>query len=145
MRPARSAAALLGLLLLVGCTSSSGDAAPAGPRVPAEKDFKDGTCASLALDVIAIGQAIPRLGSGGDVDQNVKVSLRDAQNRIFAVTEAAEPAIKPALDELVVKIGIVRVRADGNTYERSLGDLLIKAYDGVLDVCTGEGVAPSPS
>ena len=138
MRPARPAVALLGLLL-VGCTSSGGSApsAPSGPRVPAESEFKAGTCASLAPDVIAVGQAIPKLGSGGDVEQDVKVSLRDAQDRIFAVTEAAEPDLKPALDELVVKIGIVRVRADGNTYETSLGELLTKAYDGVLDVCTG--------
>ncbi|MBC7678296.1 MAG: hypothetical protein H7233_04820 [Pseudorhodobacter sp.] len=144
MRPARPTAALLGLLMLAACTSSgsSGPSASAGPRVPAESDFTAGTCASLAPDVIAIGKDIPRLGSGGDVDQEVKDSLRDAQDRIFAVAQAAEPEVKPALDDFVIKIGIVRVRADGNSYATSLGDLLTTAYDGVLAVCTG--ATPSP-
>ena len=142
MPPARPAAALLGLLLLVGCSSSS-NAASTGPRVPAESEFQAGTCASLAPDVIAVGKAIGRLGTGKVVGRDVKVSLRDAQDRIFAVTEAAEPTLKPALDDLVVKIGIVRIRADGNEYDASLGASLTKAYDQVVNVCTSP--APSPS
>ena len=111
--------------------------------MPAEGEFQAGTCASLAPDVIAVGKAIGRLGTGKVVGQDVKVSLRDAQDRIFAVTEAAEPTLKPALDDLVVKIGIVRIRADGNEYDASLGASLTKAYDQVVNVCTSP--APSPS
>lgn len=138
-------AALVGLLLLVGCTSSPSDDEPtaAASPLPAESSFTEGTCRLVAPDVIAVGGALPRLGDGGDVDQDVKDELRAAQDRLRAVAEAAEPEYRAALDELSVAIGVVRIRADGNTYETAQGDALAEAYDEVVGVCTG--AAPSPS
>lgn len=134
-------AALLALVLLAGCTSSGGDDEPAAVPLPAESSFAEGTCRQAAPDVLAVGGALPRLGDGGDVEQDVKDELREAQDRIFALAETAEPVYKPALDELVLALGIVRVRADGNTYETSQGELLKDAYEDVVEVCTG----PAPS
>lgn len=134
-----AAVALLAALALAGCTSSSEDPAPDEPPavpLPAASSFTEGTCTLVAPDVIAVGENLPKLGDGGDVDQEVKDALRDAQDRVFAVAEAAEPAVKPALDELVVALGIVRVRADGNTYETAQGEVLRKAYDAAVDACT---------
>ncbi len=133
-------AVLLGLVLLTGCTSSSEPAAdastPAAAPVPDETAFAEGTCRLVAPDVRAVGGALDRLGDGGEVDQAVEVELQESQDRVFAVAEAAEPELKPALTELVEKIGIVRIRAVGKNYEPELGEQLRRAYDGVLDVCT---------
>lgn len=127
----RLAAVVAFAALLAGCTSS-GD----GPEIPAESAFLEGTCRTAAPDVIAIGRTIPRLGDGGAVDQAVKDELRTAQDGLFALTSTAEQAYKPAFDELVVSTGIVRIRADTNSYEPDLGGLLRRSYERVLSVCT---------
>ena len=51
--------------------------------------------------------------------------------------EAAEPELAVVLPTLVERIGGVRIRAVGNTYEPSLGEDLQTAYDEVLATCTG--------
>jgi hypothetical protein len=115
-------------LVLAGCTSS-------GPDVPDEDAFATGTCRTAAADVRAVGEAIPELGDGGQVDDEVRDDLREAQDRLAALADGAEPDVKPALQGLVEAIGIVRIRADGNTYEQAQGDALTRAYDKALDAC----------
>ncbi len=122
--------ALLLTVLLAGCTSSSGS------DVPEESAFAEGTCRTAAPDVRAVGEAIPQLGDGGEVDDDVQDALRDAQDRLDALAGGAEPAVAPPLKELVEKIGIVRIRADGNTYEPELGEVLARSYERVLDACS---------
>jgi hypothetical protein len=51
------------------------------------------------------------------------------------VADGAEPSYKPALEALVVSTGFVRIRADGNTYDPSLGRTLMSDYAAVLKVC----------
>ena len=119
------------LLLLTGCTSSD------EPDLPPESAFAEGTCRQAAPDVLAVGRALPRLGDGGAVDAAVKKDLRESQDRLFALSEGAEPEYATALSGLVERIGGVRIRADGNSYEPALGEGLQTAYDEVVDVCTG--------
>ncbi len=116
------------VLLLAGCTSS-------GPDVPDEDAFAAGTCRTAAEDVRAVGEAIPRLGDGGKVADEVKDDLEDAQERLVALADGAEPDVQPALQSLVEAIGIVRIRADGNTYSAEQGEALTRAYEQVLDAC----------
>jgi hypothetical protein len=120
-------------LVLAGCTSSS--------DVPAEEDFAAGTCRTAAPDVRAVGESIPRLGDDGDVADEVKDELREAQDRLAALADGAEPSLQSALQELVVAIGIVRIRADGNTYEPAQGEALTRAYEQVLEVCVADGAS----
>jgi hypothetical protein len=122
----RVAPALLLALALAGCTSSD---------VPDEDDFAAGTCRTAAPDVRAVGEAIPRLGDGGKVDEDVRDELREAQDRLAALADGAEAELKPDLQGLVEAIGIVRIRADGNTYESAQGEALTRAYERVLDAC----------
>lgn len=139
MRPtARICSTLVAALLLVGCTSDE-PAVERGPEVPAEEAFLEGTCRTAAPDVRAVGEAIPGLGDGGTVAEEVKDALREAQPRLAALADGAEPELKPALDELVLKIGIVRIRADGNTYEQQFGEGLTASYERVVEVCTDAG------
>ena len=131
----RLAAALVCVpLLLAGC-SSSPDEAPQ-PELPAEGDFAEGTCQGAAPDLLALGRALPRLGDDGTVPQDVQQVLADVQERLSLFTETAEPELVPALPTLVERIGGVRIRAVGNTYEASLGEDLQAAYDDVLGACT---------
>lgn len=121
----RAVPALLLALVLAGCTSD----------VPAEDAFAAGTCRVAAPDIRAVGAALPRLGDGGKVDRDVKDDLREAQDRLVALADGAEPALRPDLQSLVEAIGIVRIRADGSTYQSAQGDALSRAYERVLDAC----------
>ena len=125
MRPA--VPVLLLAALLAGCTSD----------VPAEDEFAAGTCRTAAPDVRAVGEVIPELGDGGKVEPDLREELREAQDRLVAIADGAEPALKDDLQGLVEAIGIVRIRADGNTYESAQGQALTRAYERVLDACLG--------
>lgn len=119
------------VLLLSGCSPSSSD----GPEVPAEDAFADGTCRSAAPDVRAVGELIPELGDDGRVDGEVRTALREAHDRLRALADGAGPELQPVLAGLNEKIGVVRIRADGNTYEAQFGERLTQAYEQVLDAC----------
>ena len=126
---------LLVLPLLLTACSSSPDA-PAEPQLPAESAFAEGTCRVAAPDVLELGRAIPRLGDDGSVDPALQTTLQETQDRLFLVSQTAEPEVAPALSALVEGIGAVRIRAVGNTYEPSLGEDLQAGLDEVLQVCT---------
>ncbi len=144
MRTPLLAAALL--LALTGCNAAPKSPATAPtPSAPAESAFTDGTCRLAAPDIIAIGRDARRLGDGGKVEEDVKDSLRESQDRLAALAETATPDAKPVLDRLVLVTGLVRVRADGNTYETQLGDNLVAAYDAAVLTCTGGSTTPTPS
>ena len=60
--------------------------------------------------------------------------------------DKAGPAYAPAFEDLVGSIGIVRIRADGNTYETQFGDTLKASYERVVALCTtSRSQAPAPT
>ena len=122
-------------LLLAGCSSSP--ESPPEPELPAEADFAEGTCREAAPDLLELGRTIPRLGDDGTVPADVQATLADVQDRLVFFGEAAEPELAEVLPTLVERLGGVRIRAVGNTYEPSLGEDLQEAYDEVLATCTG--------
>lgn len=129
--------AALGCALALSACSGSDDAPPrTSVPLPAESSFAEGTCRVAAPDILAIGRQIDQLGNGPTVDKAVKDELRDAQQRLAELATAAEPLYKPALDKLVVTVGGVRIRADGNVYDQELSKQLAQDYRGALDVCT---------
>ena len=121
-------------LLLAGCSSAPD--APPEPELPAEADFAQGTCREAAPDLLELGRTIPRLGDEPTVPQEVQQSLADVQDRLAFFAEAPDPELAEALPVLQERIGGVRIRAVGNTYEPTLGEDLREAYDEVLTVCT---------
>ncbi len=131
----RFAAAVLCVPLLLPACSSRPDSPPE-PELPAEADFAAGTCREAAPDLLELGRALPRLGDDSTVPSDLQQSLADVQDRLAFFAEAAEPELAEVLPVLVERIGGVRIRAVGNTYEPSLGDDLQAAYDDVLAACT---------
>ncbi len=131
----RLVAALVCLPLLVTACSSAPDGPPE-PELPAEADFAAGTCRDAAPDLIELGRTIPRLGDDSTVPDEVQEALAGVQDRLSLFTQAAEPELAELLPVLVERIGGVRIRAVGNTYEPVLGDDLQEAYDDVLAACT---------
>lgn len=145
MRTPLLVAALLAGTALTACqTVEKAPVATPTPTIsqPPSSAFAAGTCSLAAEDVLAAGRDTVRLGDGGDgkVADEVKDSLRETQDRLAPLAETADatagPNVKASLDRLVVAIGLVRVRADGNTYEPALGQELRTAYDAAVLACT---------
>lgn len=120
-------------VLLSACTPSD---EPSRPALPAEDDFAEGTCRQAAPDLLELGRTLPRLGDGPEVPPEAQQVLADVQDRLVLLTETAEPELTEVLPTLVERIGGVRIRAVGNTYEPGLGEDLQVAYDDVLAACT---------
>ena len=129
----RLAAALVCVPLLLTACSSDG---PPEPELPAEADFAAGTCREASVDLLELGRAIPRLGDDGTVPADVQQTLADVQDRLALFVETPEPELAELLPVLVERIGGVRIRAVGNTYEPSQGEDLQATYDDVLAACT---------
>jgi hypothetical protein len=121
-------------LLLAGCSSSPAE--PPRPEPPAVSDFAEGTCREAAPDLLELGRVLLRLGEDSSVPADVQQVLADVQDRLALFAEAAEPEVAGGLATLVERIGGVRIRAVGNTYEPSLGQDLQEAHDDVLSSCT---------
>jgi hypothetical protein len=134
--PVRLAAALVCVPLLLTACSSSSDGPPE-PELPAEADFAAGSCREAAPDLLELGRTIPRLGDDASVPREVQQSLADVQDRLASFAQAPEPELTDVLPVLVERIGGVRIRAVGNSYDPSLGEDLQQAYDEVISTCTG--------
>ena len=132
MRKVPLVVVLLGLTL-AACGGGSGGSG--NLKQPAVSAFADGTCRVAAPDVLTLGKTGAKLGSGNTISADAKTSLKQAQDGLRTVADGAEPAYKPALEALVVSTGFVRIRADGNTYQPSLGKQLMKDYNAVLKAC----------
>jgi hypothetical protein len=107
-----------------------------GQQQPKASSFAEGTCRVAAPDVLAIGKVGAEIGGTTKVAAGLRTSLREAQARLRDLADAAEPSYKPSLDALVVSVGFVRIRADGNTYDPSLGRQLMTDYRAVVKLCT---------
>lgn len=114
------AAVAVSVALLTGCGGSSSEVS-GDVSLPAEDTFAEGPCRNTAPDILAIGRTLPRLGGKGSLDQGVKDTLRDAQAVLAAVAANAPAQVKPALSDLADKAGLVRTRADANTYDKAQG------------------------
>lgn len=125
--PRRFAPLLLAGALAAGCGGQ--------PDAPSPESFRDGPCRTVAPDVIAVGRAVADLGDGPRVDDDVLEALRDAQDAVFTAAQTAPAPVGPALEELSTAVGALRIRADGRTYEPSLGESVERRYDAVLDAC----------
>ena len=120
------------------------DAHPGGARpfarahyVQKFRTLSEGILTAAEQDrFLGAAESLPDLGDGGAVDGDVRAGLREAHDRLRALADGAEPALQPVLAELNEKIGIVRIRADGNTYEAQFGEQLTASYERVLEACT---------
>lgn len=130
---AGGAAAFAVLLLVSGCSSGSDDS-PAGPAV---EDFSAGTCRQAAPDVLGVARQVTDLGKGPRVPDEAKAAMRATQARLLTASGMAAGPEQAELEGLVRAIGLLRLRADGNTYEPFLGDDVRAARERVIRTCTG--------
>ena len=140
MRLLRLPATLLAAALLAtGCTS---DPEPAAFRPPPAGSIQDGPCALVADDVVALGRLAFELRGVAAPDEASSTALESSQDRIGAVAESADPAVKPALERLVLTAGLVRIQVATAMLRDEVLENMDVAYDDAVRACSG-GTAPS--
>lgn len=130
----RVAALLLPVVLTAGCGGSSTPKSTFTQPKPAA--FKDGPCRAVAPSVLSIGRDARKLGKGPMPPASVRDDLKSAQDAVAAVQAGLDPALVAPFSRLVIAVGVVRIRADSNTFEPALARSLSEAYEGVLSACT---------
>jgi hypothetical protein len=123
-------------LVLCACTSSSGFSQPTASA------FTPGGCRDLAPAVLTLGKQIAALGSKPPSKQ-ARSALATAQKSVREQQSALDPALAPTVQSLVTAVGVLRIRADTNSYASGLRDDALKAYDAVVSACTAPGPSPS--
>lgn len=131
--------ALVSVALVSGCTGGgdrAGEVGPAALSQPPAADFLAGTCRSAADDVLSVGRDARALGSGPAVAEPVLASLSAAQSRLDVLARTAAADVRPPLRQLIVTIGLVRLRAVGSSLDGELAGALTRDYEGLLGACT---------
>ncbi len=135
--PRTAVVALLCSLALGGCSSS--DSPKAEPfDQPAESEFMEGPCQIVAGSILSIGRDARMLGEDSSPPADVRMRLERAQDAVFAVQEGLAPTLMKPFSDVVISIGLVRLRSDSNSYEPSAGAALSKAYEDLVTACTAK-------
>lgn len=129
--------ALLPLLLLGACAPSS--SAKDGFTQPPPSAFRAGPCGAAARAVLRVGADAHSLATGSVPDGTISDHLKADQ----AVIDALQPGLKPSFAQLVIAVGVVRLRIDTKTFVVPVANELSTAYDAVVRACTPTGAATS--
>ena len=132
---------LVAVLLAAACTS---DQEPEAFRPPPAAPLEDGPCALVAEDVVVLGRTAFELRGVSAPDAASSAAIESAQVRIAAVAETAEPAVKPALDRLVLTAGLVRIQVATKLLRDEVLENMDVAYDSAVRACSGEAAATPP-
>ena len=129
--------ALLLAALVAGCSGSSGSKEKAFDQ-PAESEFMEGPCRTVAGPILTIGREARKLGKDPSPPAEVRKRLEQAQSAVFAVQEGLPPTLSKPFSELVISVGLVRLRSDSNSYDPTAGEALSKAYVALVAACTAK-------
>lgn len=86
--------------------------------------------------MLALGKDAHDLAGGKAPSPATSASLKTNQQLLVAVQPGLEPSLAPSFSDLVIKVGLVRIRTDTNTYVASLAPALMASYDAVVKACT---------
>jgi hypothetical protein len=128
-------AAALALLALTGCTSIRWSDDPPPEALPPASAFLAGACASAADPTLALARLAHRNRKAKKLPDADRAELRTRQDGLVALQPSAEGDLKEPLEQLIVAIGFVRLRSDGNKYDRTLLGDLDDARRKVQSVC----------
>ena len=145
----RAATALLTLLLTVTACSGGGTSAKPGPTLKQAPvaAFTAGPCRAMAPDLLAIERDAAQVGSAATVPEPVLGRLKDAQGRIRALQPSfvADKVRTPAIQDLVVAVGVVRLTAVTNVYKPSYAGDMQRTAAAAITSCTTAAPSPSPT
>ena len=125
------------LAAVSGCSSSSSSFAQ-----PKESAFNPGSCRQLAPAVLRLGRDVHDLGTKTP-SASQRTTLKDDQQKVRDLQPGLSAGVAPAVQDLVGAVGLMRIRADTNSYDGTLAGLALKQYDALVALCTRPAASPS--
>ncbi len=125
------------LAAVSGCSSSSSSFAQ-----PKESSFNPGSCRQLAPAVLRLGRDIHDLGTKTPSAAQ-RTTLKNDQQKVRDQQTGLSAAVAPAVQNLVSAVGLLRIRADTNSYDGSLAGLALTQYTSLVALCTSPAASPS--
>jgi hypothetical protein len=116
------------LLALAACSGGGFDQ-------PKASAFASGSCRDLAPSVLALGKDLHGLGSKPPSSGQREALTKD-QGTVRARQASLPSTLAPDVQELVTAVGVLRLRADTNSYEPGLTKTAMSAYTAVVTACT---------
>ena len=145
----RAAIPVLTLLVTVTACSGGGTSAKPGPTLkqPPVAAFTAGPCRAMAPDLLTMERDAAQLGSATTVSEPVLGRLKDGQGRIRALQPsfAADKVLTPAIEDLVVAVGVVRLTAVSNVYKPSYAADVSRLAAAAITSCTSAAPSASPT
>lgn len=127
--PSRVLALLLagaGALALSGCSG--------GSSFPSDGDFTAGECRELAPLLRSIDESARGLGDSPQPAADVVQQLVDDQDSLRE-TDLEQEQVAAAVNDVVVAVAVVRLRAIGSTYEPQFGQKVLEQVAAAARVC----------
>lgn len=125
------------LAAVSGCTTSSNSFAQ-----PKESTFNPGSCRQLAPAVLRLGRDIHDLGTKTP-SASQRTTLKDNQQKVRDLQPGLSAGVSPAVQDLVGAVGLMRIRADTNSYDGTLAGLALTQYHALVALCTRPAASPS--
>lgn len=122
------ALAALATATLTACSGS-------GFAQPSPRAFAPGSCRALAPAVLQLGRTLHGLGTSAPSDAE-RASLKRAQSDVRARQTDVPGSLAPTVDELVTKVGLLRLRTDTDSYTPALARDAMAAYRDLVKACT---------
>ena len=121
-----------------GCSSSSSSSF----SQPKESTFSPGSCRQLAPAVLRLGRDIQDLGTKTP-SASEQTTLKNDQQKVRDLQPGLSAGVAPAVQDLVGAVGLMRIRADTNSYDGTLAGLALKQYRALVALCTSPATSSS--
>ena len=124
---------LLAPVLLVTVAACSGGGPSFSQPKPAA--FSPGSCRELASPVLQLGKELHSLG-GSNPTAAQRTALKTAQSAVRRQQPTLPTSLAPPVQDMVTAVGVLRLRADTNSYDPALAGSALTAYQALVTVCT---------
>jgi hypothetical protein len=123
-------AALAGLAL-TACSSNEF----VNEKLPDASAFRAGACTAAADNTLALGRFTRRTRALDKLTDADRAELKQRQSGLAELRPTLEPDLRDPMEQLIIAVGFVRIRADSNTYRPTLLSDVDKARRTVQTVC----------
>jgi hypothetical protein len=132
-------AALAGSAAMAGLAGCDADKPGRAPLVlPAADDFRPGACRDAADPILALGRLTYDRDGAGKLPAGDYPFLVEQNDKLIAVRDRAQPAVRDRMSTVLMAIGFVRIRP-GKAYDPQLMTDLETARAALQSQCTGQG------
>lgn len=123
----RAGAVLTTFVLLTACSDSRDDLDLEG--------LASGPCRDLAGSVEDVDRALRAVEDEDTTPEDAAQRFEAAQEELKRSAQTSEPSVRPAVTELVTRLGFFRISVDSNSYDGGEDESVLAALEALVERC----------